>query len=74
VCPLPSPDNSFTAIDIVNRRKEEAMVHDPVCQMEVNEQSAEAQSKFQGQTYYFCSQECKDKFDKNPGEYARKSA
>ncbi len=50
------------------------MVHDPVCNMEVNEQNAEAQSKFQGQTYYFCSQECKDKFDKNPQQYAKKSA
>lgn len=50
------------------------MVRDPVCKMEVNEQDSPAQSKFQGQTYYFCSQECKEKFDQSPGEYARKSA
>ena len=50
------------------------MARDPVCNMEVNEQSAQAQSKFQGQNYYFCSQECKEKFDKEPGQYAKKSA
>ncbi len=50
------------------------MVRDPVCKMEVNEQNSEAQSKFQGQTYHFCSQECKEKFDQNPQQYTRKSA
>lgn len=50
------------------------MVRDPVCKMEVDEQQSPVQSKFQGQTYHFCSQECKDKFDQNPQEFARKSA
>jgi len=50
------------------------MVRDPVCNMEVNEQNSAAQSKYQGQTYHFCSEECKEKFDKAPDQYARKSA
>ena len=41
---------------------------DPVCGMEVSEDSAAAQSEYQGQTYYFCSQECKNAFDQNPEE------
>jgi YHS domain-containing protein len=42
---------------------------DPVCKMEVNPASAEAQSQYQGQTFYFCSVECKRKFDAHPEQY-----
>jgi P-type Cu+ transporter len=42
---------------------------DPVCGMEVNTMSAEAQSEWGGQTFYFCSPECKRKFDANPQQY-----
>lgn len=44
---------------------------DPVCNMEVDERSAAGQSDYQGQTYYFCSQSCKNKFEQNPQQYAR---
>lgn len=43
---------------------------DPVCNMEVDEQRAAGRSQHEGQTYYFCSQGCKDKFDQNPRQYA----
>jgi Cu+-exporting ATPase len=42
---------------------------DPVCTMEVNPASAEAQSSYQGLTFYFCSRECKAKFDRDPDRY-----
>ena len=42
---------------------------DPVCKMEVNPASAEAQSEWGGQTFYFCSQECKERFDGEPERY-----
>lgn len=42
---------------------------DPVCRMEVNPASAEAQSEWGGQAFYFCSEECKLKFDANPERY-----
>jgi Cu+-exporting ATPase len=42
---------------------------DPVCKMEVNPASAAAQSEYEGQTFYFCSTECKRKFDANPQQY-----
>ncbi len=45
------------------------MTQDPVCQMEINEQAAEATSTYRGQTYSFCSQECKEQFDQNPEKY-----
>ena len=42
---------------------------DPVCGMEVNE-SSEFRSDAGGQTTYFCSAECKEKFEKNPSEFS----
>ena len=42
---------------------------DPVCKMEVNPASAAAQSEWGGQSFYFCSQECKRKFDASPERY-----
>ena len=42
---------------------------DPVCGMEVNPASAEAQSECGGQSFYFCSVECTQKFDRNPEQY-----
>lgn len=42
---------------------------DPVCKMEVNPMSAEAQSEWGGQTFYFCSDGCKHTFDANPQRY-----
>lgn len=42
---------------------------DPVCGMEVNPASAEAYSEYGGQTFYFCSRQCKEAFDRNPERY-----
>ena len=46
-------------------------VKDPVCGMDVEHDEAAGQSDFQGKTYYFCCNECKEKFDKNPQMYAK---
>ena len=45
---------------------------DPVCEMQIDEQTAAAKSEYQGQTYYFCSSGCKRQFDKDPERYLRK--
>jgi len=42
---------------------------DPVCKMDVNPVSAEGQSEYEGQAFYFCSKECKRKFDAAPSRY-----
>lgn len=44
---------------------------DPVCGMQVDEQNAAAQSTYEGQTFYFCSEACKEKFDQNPEQYGK---
>ena len=50
------------------------MQTDPVCGMQVDEKSAKATSQHNGQNVYFCSDQCKQKFDQNPQQYTRKSA
>ena len=44
---------------------------DPVCGMDVERDEAAGQTDFQGKTYYFCSTECKEKFDKSPQMYVK---
>jgi Cu+-exporting ATPase len=46
-----------------------ATVRDPVCGMMIDKNSAAAQSKYEGETYYFCSTACRDAFLKDPGKY-----
>jgi YHS domain-containing protein len=38
--------------------------------MQIDDQKAAATSQYQGTNYYFCSQECKRKFDQQPQQYA----
>jgi P-type Cu+ transporter len=42
---------------------------DPVCGMTVNSDQAE-KAHYQGETFYFCSKDCKDKFQAQPADYA----
>jgi Cu+-exporting ATPase len=44
---------------------------DPVCGMQVTSASAAGKSEYKGNTYYFCSADCKQTFDKNPEKYTK---
>ncbi len=46
-------------------------VSDPVCGCKVDTEGAEYKSEFEGQTYYFCTESCKMKFDMSPGQWAK---
>lgn len=46
------------------------MATDPVCEMDVDEGDAPAQAEYQGETYYFCGEGCREKFEENPQQYA----
>jgi YHS domain-containing protein len=48
------------------------MARDPVCGMKVNEETARAVSEYEGEEYYFCSEECKEEFDRDPALYAER--
>jgi Cu+-exporting ATPase len=45
---------------------------DPVCGMSVDPDDAEDSSTYQGKTYYFCSSDCKRKFDQGPSQFISK--
>jgi len=41
---------------------------DPVCGMEIEIQGAPSET-FEGTTYVFCSEECREKFQSSPSDY-----
>lgn len=45
------------------------MAVDPVCKMNVDENTAEFKSNYEGKTYYFCMAGCKVNFDADPEKY-----
>jgi len=50
---------------------------DPVCGLPVSIRKAEQSGRkvvYRGKSYYFCSDECKDRFDQDPGKYAEQAA
>ncbi len=50
------------------------MAIDPVCEMEVDELSAQHKSEYNGEIYYFCAAGCKQAFDEDPEKYLKQSA
>jgi Cu(I)/Ag(I) efflux system membrane fusion protein len=68
-------------IDSESRMKAAAMgvygvaAKDPVCGMDVDEKRAAAAGRkveYQGRAYYFCSDDCRQQFDKQPAKYLKK--
>lgn len=51
-----------------------AKVTDPVCGMQIEPAKAAAKSQYKGQTYYFCSDHCKRKFDAAPESFVKKES
>jgi YHS domain-containing protein len=45
------------------------MAIDPICNMEVDENSAKYKTEYKGKTYYFCAPGCKKTFENNPTKY-----
>jgi P-type Cu+ transporter len=46
------------------------MVTDPVCGTGIDGSYVVDQMEFDGHTYYFCSEECRQEFEENPQRYA----
>ena len=46
------------------------MAKDPVCGMEIDEADAVGSIEHEGRTYYFCSDDCRQEFESDPGAYA----
>jgi YHS domain-containing protein len=61
-------------IDLAHLNKEvSVMAKDPVCAMEVDDQTAMWTSTYEGKHYSFCSAGCKKSFDKDPDKYLLES-
>ena len=50
------------------------MATDPVCGMTVQEKDAPVRTMYAGKNYYFCSNDCFQKFNANPRKYAKEPA
>ncbi|TFB11784.1 heavy metal translocating P-type ATPase [Candidatus Marinimicrobia bacterium MT.SAG.3] len=50
------------------------MVIDPVCHMNIEPENAAGKSEHNGKTVYFCSEYCKETFDKDPEKYPLEDA
>jgi YHS domain-containing protein len=46
---------------------------DPVCNMDLSGREGKIGYDFEDVTYYFCSELCKDHFEKEPKKYAKKT-
>jgi Cu+-exporting ATPase len=46
-----------------------AMTTDPVCGMRIDPEDAAATAEYEGTTYYFCSEACRDAFVADPASY-----
>jgi YHS domain-containing protein len=49
------------------------MQKDPVCGMMVDEKKAKLKSEHDGRTFYFCSQGCKEAFQRDPHKFGHLS-
>ncbi len=45
------------------------MAIDPICKMDVDEETATLKSDYEGKTYYFCAPGCKKMFEEDPEKY-----
>jgi len=67
--------DSETRLEIVAARMIGTLSKDPVCAMDVSINKAEKAGrkiKLDNSIYYFCSDECKEQFEKNPKRFAGK--
>lgn len=44
---------------------------DPVCKMKADKNKAKYSSEYDGEKYYFCSQDCKKSFEEEPKKYVQ---
>lgn len=62
--------DTYLQIQVIEQYQQSNMVVDPVCRMRINRADAEANVNYSGRTYYFCVDQCRQKFLSNPDRYA----
>ena len=61
--------DTYLRLEENDHYQRENTVTDPVCGMQINKAWAAARMEYQGQTYYFCLEECRTKFAEDPLRY-----
>jgi YHS domain-containing protein len=61
--------DAYLRLELQEQYQNDNMVLDPVCGMRVNKTIAPARIEYRNRTYYFCVDECRQKFAADPGHY-----
>jgi YHS domain-containing protein len=61
--------DAYVRLQTLDQYQVENQVVDPVCQLRFNRAAAEAEAVYEGRTYYFCLEECRQKFLADPPKY-----
>ena len=66
--------DAYLRIDRGGEEFDEEAATDPVCGMRINRSVAAASDSYLGHPYFFCSQECKERFSRRPTDYVEVKA
>ncbi len=61
--------DTYLRLQVIEQYQQDNMVVDPVCGMRINRADAEAPVEYEGRTYYFCVEQCRQKFLQEPERY-----
>lgn len=62
--------DTYLRVQLIEQYQQSNMVVDPVCGMRINRADAEATAEYGGRRYYFCVEQCYQKFLNDPDRYA----
>jgi YHS domain-containing protein len=63
--------DTYLRLEESDHYQRENTVTDPVCGMQINKALAAARLEYQGETYFFCIDECRAKFAEDPQLYVK---
>ena len=66
--------DTYLRLQLVEPYQRENVAIDPVCGMRINRANAAASFEHEGQAYYFCVDECRNKFKQDPARYVARPA
>lgn len=74
-CCVLTPSNRIAQCESFRISPQEgSVVTDPVCQMLVDEATTDIKEEYAGKTYFFCSDECRERFQTDPEHYVQTAA
>lgn len=62
--------DTYLQLQVAEQYQQSNMVVDPVCGMQINQSDAAAHLEYGGRKYFFCVDQCREKFLSDPDRYA----